>query len=197
MGSKQANMCDKRLMLLKSIGFNSFNEYISSDVWENVRSSQLRKRTRCYLCSARATQVQPLCYRKRELLGWRRAKLISLCKRCHTLLEFNGDRKLSMKELRRKLGHFKAEIRRRRELGLSPNDWMLTPLPPMPPSVRRSVPKVDVREVKEVPLIHRTREDWVKLEAQFTDSLGRMLAQDKVAPNHLVPEHLRRNIPTR
>lgn len=183
---------DKMLPLLKCLGFNSFNEYLSSDVWKKVSQAHLAKRPRCFVCNSPATHVKHLCYRKRDLLGWKRAKLISMCKRCHRGVDLHGNGELIHSDLKRRLGHLKAEVRRRRELGMQPNDWLPSSTPP---PVHRSPgknwrPKVEITQ----PSVHppmRSREEWVELEAKFNKSVGKMFAEDKVTPAHLVPEHLR------
>ena len=79
-----------RGVLLKQLGFSSYNEYLSSDLWAEIRARILSRDNHiCVVCSKRATQVHHRSYRWFVLKGECDADLASMCKGCHFSIEFD------------------------------------------------------------------------------------------------------------
>lgn len=115
--------------VLKEIGYSSYADYLASDLWKGIRADRLSWQPNCSCCERAADVVHHDCYHKKLLLGDKAAcarDLYPLCKRCHYVVEFAGERKRSsaeaVRQLRRMLyrhlnGMSKTEhIRIKREL---------------------------------------------------------------------------------
>jgi len=94
----------KRNRLLKVLGFNSYQDYLNSDLWKKIRAAKLKQEWLCYSCFARANQVHHKRYTFANLKGLTLANLMSVCGRCHLEAEFheNGG-KMSVKAASNKL----------------------------------------------------------------------------------------------
>lgn len=78
-----------RDQLLNRLGFQSYRQYLRSDLWYGIRSRILsRDQHTCRCCSEPATQVHHRSYRWFVLIGEDEDKLISLCDQCHYVIEF-------------------------------------------------------------------------------------------------------------
>lgn len=77
--------------ILLQIGYNSYGDYLASDLWRKIRSGQLSKKRYCFRCGAQAEQVHHHYYTLANLSGLTRNGLLSICSVCHELLEFNED----------------------------------------------------------------------------------------------------------
>jgi hypothetical protein len=85
-------------------GYASYPEYLASEQWQAIRANRLRKHPRCLLCEKAAEQVHHMSYAPRVLLGLEKRPLISLCRGCHGLIEFDAaGGKLSLADANRKL----------------------------------------------------------------------------------------------
>lgn len=73
---------------LKALGFNSYDQYLRSELWKGIRDRMLAKHPRCYVCRRKASQVHHGAYRKVDLDGSTDRQLFSVCARCHRHLEF-------------------------------------------------------------------------------------------------------------
>lgn len=98
-----------RDVLLLSLGFNSYNEYLSSSLWLLIRRIILRRdRYRCRICRAnRKLTVHHIDYGLATLVGLNPAGMVVLCHRCHEAVEFHTDRqgqktKLALDKVRTK-----------------------------------------------------------------------------------------------
>lgn len=90
---------EQRDYLLKTIGFNSYAEYLASDLWKAIRSKVLsRDRKKCLVCQERATEVHHTDYELRTLKGLNNECLKSICSICHTWIEFDNGSKVSLRE---------------------------------------------------------------------------------------------------
>lgn len=92
-----------RNLKLSELGYRTYAEYLASDDWDAVRKRRLRKRPNCLLCEAPATQVHHMDYGFETLLGLKPFELVSLCRKCHRLIEFDGKRKRTLEEANRAL----------------------------------------------------------------------------------------------
>ena len=86
-----------RRKCLLELGFQSYKEYLRSEMWETIRSIVLADRPKCEAChKSRATQVHHSCYTIDVLIGKRPDLLVSVCRRCHESAEIgpDGDKRL-------------------------------------------------------------------------------------------------------
>lgn len=85
---------------LISLGFNSYREYLASDLWKTIRHRVfVRDKFICLKCGKRAQHVHHLSYGMTVLAGSNDSRLVSLCQPCHHGLEFDGDRKRTRGEV--------------------------------------------------------------------------------------------------
>lgn len=82
-----------------------FDVYLKSDLWKAIRSRVLERDNRtCQRCHNAANIVHHKSYHVDVIEGRDDSKLISLCFTCHLFIEFDGDRKLSLREANERLG---------------------------------------------------------------------------------------------
>lgn len=82
---------------LKALGFDSYREYLSSELWKRVRQKVFdQKGRKCELCGGRATQVHHRRYRDKDMLGTELNCLHPICGGCHLRLEFKDGKKLTL-----------------------------------------------------------------------------------------------------
>jgi hypothetical protein len=113
---------------LTALGFGTYREYLTSDLWRTIRTRVfVRDGYLCQKCSQPAEQVHHRSYGKKTLAGKYDHGLISLCRNCHHALEFDGDRKRFRREIKKidrewfphRPINNKAEKRKARELARS------------------------------------------------------------------------------
>jgi hypothetical protein len=76
---------------LKQLGFNSYDEYLKSPLWQEIRNKVLeRDKQICCVCSKVGNQVHHLSYNIEVLNGQDMDKLKCICGRCHKQIEFKG-----------------------------------------------------------------------------------------------------------
>ncbi len=80
-----------RNAVLKRLGFESYDEYLSSPLWQGIRLAVLRRFRKCYVCQAKATEVHHAAYTKENLSGEDRSGLFSLCSECHHSIEWKTE----------------------------------------------------------------------------------------------------------
>lgn len=84
----------QRNRILKEMGFESYDEYLRSELWNSIRFRLIRsKGFTCECCGKRASQVHHSMYRKENLTGQSLRGMKAVCRDCHRLIEFDGDRK--------------------------------------------------------------------------------------------------------
>lgn len=93
----------KRDRLLLELGYNSYGDYLSSDIWKRIRIKFLAKNKVCYGCSSTSECVHHRMYTEGNLLGETESGLVPLCQYCHHKIEFDGKRKLSHHQANKKL----------------------------------------------------------------------------------------------
>lgn len=97
-----------RDFILRSIGFQSYQEYLLSEKWQKIRLRVLQLRNfTCELCAGRATQVHHNIYGKKELLGQSLRGMKALCGECHEKIEFSHGRKVGLVEASHRFYQFK------------------------------------------------------------------------------------------
>lgn len=95
-----------RLRNLKAIGFNSYPEYLRSDLWAAIRRRVFKEISdKCNACNAPATEVHHRDYKTHMLLGHYIGDLVPLCRTCHNHIEFNSDgtKVVTLEEVNRRL----------------------------------------------------------------------------------------------
>lgn len=95
-----------RLRNLKAIGFNSYPEYLRSDLWATIRGRVFKEISdKCKACNAPATEVHHRDYKTHMLLGHYIGDLVPLCRTCHHHIEFNSDgtKVFTLEEVNRRL----------------------------------------------------------------------------------------------
>jgi|10_taG_2_1085330.scaffolds.fasta_scaffold17498_2 hypothetical protein len=76
----------------KKLGFNTYNEYLKSDLWIGIRSKVLKNAGyKCKVCEHKATVVHHKCYFLPVMEGKRISSLIALCSSCHNKIEFDDE----------------------------------------------------------------------------------------------------------
>jgi hypothetical protein len=108
------NSYRKRDLVLRDLGFSGYAEYLSSPLWESIRSRVLdRDEHSCVRCGSRAWQVHHSSYSSMVLLGEDLVGLHSVCRECHELAEFlPSGSKATMEEANERLGISRPPIRR-------------------------------------------------------------------------------------
>lgn len=101
-----------RQAVLERCGFSSYTEYLSSELWKDIRGRVLQRDERkCQACGHRATQVHHLSYGDVTIRGDKLDRLTSLCGACHRSVEFKGSGK---KQKKRPFGRTKKALKNRR-----------------------------------------------------------------------------------
>ena len=89
---------------LKALGFQSYKEYLNSDLWDGIRKSVLKRyNRRCIACGGTAKQVHHRSYEVDVLAGHNTKPLIPICKECHKHIEFTDGEKLTTVDADNKL----------------------------------------------------------------------------------------------
>lgn len=78
---------------LKEIGFDSYKDYLKSDLWKKIREDVFKnKPNRCHFCHAtEGLQVHHRQYYRDILLGQNIKPLEILCGKCHKNIEFHDN----------------------------------------------------------------------------------------------------------
>lgn len=78
------------------IGFDSYKDYLQSDLWLNIKKKVLERDPECRLCGAASSTVHHQNYSKATLLGENKlTMLIGLCHNCHYKVEYDYGKKLT------------------------------------------------------------------------------------------------------
>ncbi len=93
-----------RQNILYSLGFNTYENYLNSELWGTIRTRVFeRDGHKCISCHSWATQVHHTNYSKDTMTGQDISGLISVCRNCHKMAEFNGKQKTSIYEANRRI----------------------------------------------------------------------------------------------
>lgn len=87
----------RRNLALLDLGFQSYAEYLGSELWETVRGWALERTGACFGCGRQATEVHHREYTKKALLGKKPAALVPICSCCHREIEFSGGEKSDLR----------------------------------------------------------------------------------------------------
>ncbi len=83
-----------RNVTLSGMGFLSYAEYLSSDLWWSIRRRVLLRASSCVMCQNAATQVHHVDYTRGNLTGADSHLMVPICRPCHKRIEFgDGGRK--------------------------------------------------------------------------------------------------------
>lgn len=96
---------EKRSDKLIEIGYSSYQDYLKSEEWKEIRNKKLNKFPICLICSSKSSQVHHMSYDCLTLLGVHLHRLVALCGVCHEKIEFDGKRKRTVKEANKCLFH--------------------------------------------------------------------------------------------
>lgn len=100
-----------RAWFLKKLGFSSYQDYLNSDLWRQVRERVfLTKGRSCWLCGRHADQVHHTRYHAVDLTGKRTKHVHPICGKCHKEIEFTLD------GAKATVGQAKKEFKKRRRV---------------------------------------------------------------------------------
>lgn len=88
---------------LKVLGFESYKEYLESEMWAKIRADRLGRFPDCMVCSSPADQVHHIDYDMRTLCGLDHRMLVTLCEACHTSIEFVDGKKVPLSQANERL----------------------------------------------------------------------------------------------
>lgn len=79
----------KRDRRLKNIGFATYQAYLNSDLWKEIRDRVFaEKGSACLCCGKVAVQIHHTRYKMEDLLGTNLRHLQPVCGSCHREIEF-------------------------------------------------------------------------------------------------------------
>lgn len=85
---------ESRSHFLTILGFNSYQEYLKSPLWQKIRSRVLkRQKFKCQVCFNPANQVHHTRYHLNDLKGKKLKYLFAVCGSCHKEFEFTASGK--------------------------------------------------------------------------------------------------------
>lgn len=88
----QIELPEDRESILSRLGYSSYDSYLDSPLWGNIRGRVLKRDQKlCLRCGDRATEVHHSNYREPVLRGDDDAALVSLCRMCHETVERDPD----------------------------------------------------------------------------------------------------------
>lgn len=100
-GEVDGDSYTKRGIALLKLGFISYTNYLNSDLWSGIRSRAYQIHGRnCKICKNPATALHHLDYSLDTLKGFRMNSLIPICDECHKKVEFDGEIKRPVHEVR-------------------------------------------------------------------------------------------------
>ena len=98
---------EDRDKLLLEMGYDSYNSYLLSPLWQGIKVRQICRCRTCMVCGEKMEVVHHTSYDRKVLEGKTKSGLVSLCHRCHKLIEFNkAGRKRTLKSANKKLREF-------------------------------------------------------------------------------------------
>lgn len=81
----------ERAASLRTLGFNSYQAYLDSPLWENIRHRVIAStKGVCAVCGKGACQVHHTSYCVEAMAGRANKLLVPLCGTCHLKIEFNN-----------------------------------------------------------------------------------------------------------
>lgn len=79
MREKRYEAYRRRNLILKALGFDSYQSYLVSDLWKQIRAAKLKMDGACYACFRPANQVHHKRYTVANLKGLTLGNLMSVC----------------------------------------------------------------------------------------------------------------------
>lgn len=94
-----------RNLNLKALGFRSYDHYLNSDIWKEVKRLAFAAHgTQCCRCGGEATQIHHSSYDLKTLAGSDLSHLHPICRPCHEAAEVSADGKEHFADANRNLG---------------------------------------------------------------------------------------------
>lgn len=91
----------KRTENLLKMGFNNYDDYLSSGLWAAVKIAAFEKRGKnCLICTKPAKVIHHLDYAMETLQGTRMGSLVPICDPCHKRVEFDGEKKRTLRDVK-------------------------------------------------------------------------------------------------
>lgn len=88
----EGTMRKKRFVYLRSLGFETYRQYLASELWAQIRAEVIGAVDgKCFRCGGRAVQVHHTTYSLAALSGKDKSTLRALCRGCHHFIEFHPD----------------------------------------------------------------------------------------------------------
>ena len=114
---EQGTSYEARNKFLLELKFKDYKSYLKSKLWKRVRAKVFKKKgCACEVCHAYATEIHHSRYHKNDLLGRNLKFLHPLCRECHENIEFDGEKKLSLKEAVAKQEILKGKAKKERAI---------------------------------------------------------------------------------
>ncbi len=88
----------ERNRLLSDMGFDSYEEYLGSELWKSIRTAKAEAQPTCLLCPSPTAEIHHLSYDLTTMTGGNSHRLVGLCASCHHHLEFDGPSKRTLLE---------------------------------------------------------------------------------------------------
>ena len=104
--SKASGKYKHRNKALPYLGYATYEEYLKSPQWLEIRERVLKKYPNCSCCDKTASQVHHYSYNSPIMLGLLDDLLFSICDKCHLEIEFDENQKRTLKETQKTLCKF-------------------------------------------------------------------------------------------
>lgn len=92
------NNYQTRDVVLGVLGYDSYGEYLASELWSVIRAETLRMNPWCWKCGESAEQVHHRRYDIPTLMGLDPCGVIPVCRECHYEAEFASGRKRTLRQ---------------------------------------------------------------------------------------------------
>lgn len=92
------NNYQKRDVVLRAMGFDSYNQYLNSELWSDIRQKIIGAHRVCWKCDSLASVVHHRRYDLPTLMGLDLCGLVAVCQDCHEEAEYLYGRKSSMRQ---------------------------------------------------------------------------------------------------
>ena len=92
----------ERNRILRALGFNSYSEYLGSEMWAQVKQKVWREGAKCVVCAGVATELHHRRYCKCDLEGLVTKHIVPICRDCHQRIEFLGGQKIGPAQVRKR-----------------------------------------------------------------------------------------------
>lgn len=94
----------KRNEILQEMGFDSYRDYLNSELWCQIRDHIfLIKGRKCCCCGKKATTIHHAKYTEESLDGSSHSDLFPVCGACHNKIHFKGERFRTLHQARQSL----------------------------------------------------------------------------------------------